>query len=520
MATDCIPQVTFKFYDHLKPVVALFDQAQASTDGGAVLLKALDEQLQLTDQLACCLVDRRDPDKIRHPLRDLLRQRIFGLACGYEDANDAARLADDPLHKLAVGRDPLTGAALASQPTLSRFENAVSPWTLARMGRTLAATVIAHHRERLQGRAQGITIDLAPTDDPTHGQQAFTFFNGHYDTWCYLPLVATLTFNDEAEQYLGAIVLRPGNSPATRGAAGLLRTLLRRLRHAFPGAALRVRVDGGFAGNAGLDCLEAQRVEYVVGLASNARLVRRAGRLLGEAYGLSKYSGRTEHVYGETGYAARSWSHRRRVIIKAEVVRLPERDPTCNPRFVVTNLGDTPATVYALYCQRGEMENRLKELHNGLALGRTSCSRFWANQFRVLLTTAASVLLQELRRQAHGTDCASAQVSTLRERLLKLAVWVERSARRLVMHLPQFAPWGDTWRRGAVAVGATPGSRGIMPCHNLHPYRRSAAGSVRKSRLPVSAHDGHGTPGILTLQRTPVGHRPARAGAHVLGPIA
>jgi len=520
MATDCIPQVTFKFYDHLKPVVALFDQAQASTDGGAVLLKALDEQLQLTDQLACCLVDRRDPDKIRHPLRDLLRQRLFGLACGYEDANDAARLADDPLHKLAVGRDPLTGAALASQPTLSRFENAVSPWTLARMGRTLAATVIAHHRERLQGRAQGITIDLAPTDDPTHGQQAFTFFNGHYDTWCYLPLVATLTFNDEAEQYLGAIVLRPGNSPATRGAAGLLRTLLRRLRHAFPGAALRVRVDGGFAGNAGLDCLEAQRVEYVVGLASNARLVRRAGRLLGEAYGLSKYSGRTEHVYGETGYAARSWSHRRRVIIKAEVVRLPERDPTCNPRFVVTNLGDTPATVYALYCQRGEMENRLKELHNGLALGRTSCSRFWANQFRVLLTTAAYVLLQELRRQAHGTDCASAQVSTLRERLLKLAVWVERSARRLVMHLPQFAPWGDTWRRGAVAVGATPGSRGIMPCHNLHPYRRSAAGSVRKSRLPVSAHDGHGTPGILTLQRTPVGHRPARAGAHVLGPIA
>jgi len=447
MATDCIPQVTFKFYDHLKPVVALFDQAQASTDGGAVLLKALDEQLQLTDQLACCLVDRRDPDKIRHPLRDLLRQRLFGLACGYEDANDAARLADDPLHKLAVGRDPLTGAALASQPTLSRFENAVSPWTLARMGRTLAATVIAHHRERLQGRAQGITIDLAPTDDPTHGQQAFTFFNGHYDTWCYLPLVATLTFNDEAEQYLGAIVLRPGNSPATRGAAGLLRTLLRRLRHAFPGAALRVRVDGGFAGNAGLDCLEAQRVEYVVGLASNARLVRRAGRLLGEAYGLSKYSGRTEHVYGETGYAARSWSHRRRVIIKAEVVRLPERDPTCNPRFVVTNLGDTPATVYALYCQRGEMENRLKELHNGLALGRTSCSRFWANQFRVLLTTAASVLLQELRRQAHGTDCASAQVSTLRERLLKLAVWVERSARRLVMHLPQFAPWGGRGRR-------------------------------------------------------------------------
>jgi Transposase DDE domain group 1 len=457
MATDCIPQVTFEFYDKLKPVVARFDQAQASTDGGVVLLKALDDRLRVTDQLAGGRVDRRDPDKIRHSLRDLLRQRIFGLACGYEDANDAARLADDPLQKLAVGRDPVTGATLASQPTLSRFENAVSPRGLYRMGRTLAMTVIAHHRQRLKGQAQRITIDLDPTDDPTHGQQELTFFNGHYDTWCYLPLVATLTFNDEAEQYLVAIVLRPGNSPATHGACGLLRTLLRRLRRAFPKAALRVRVDGGFAGNDWLDVLETERVEYVVGLAGNARLARRAGRLLGTAYGLSKLSGRTEHVYGETRYAARSWSHRRRMIIKAEVVRLPGRDPRCNPRFVVTNLRETPAAVYAVYCQRGDVENRLKELHEGLALGRTSGSRFWANQFRVLLTAAAYVLLQELRRHAQGTGCATAQVSTLRERLLKLAVWVERSVRRLVLHLPQFAPWGDTWCRVAMSVGAIPG---------------------------------------------------------------
>jgi len=457
MATDCIPQVTFEFYDHLKPVVARFDQAQASTDGGVVLLKALDDRLRVTDHLAAGLLDRRDPDKIRHSMRDLLRQRIFGLACGYEDANDAARLADDPLHKLAVGRDPVTGAPMASQPTLSRFEHAMSPRMLYRASRTPATTVIAHHRDRLKGQAQRITIDLDPTDDPTHGQQELTFFNGHYDTWCYLPLVATLTFNDESEQYLVAIVLRPGNSPATRGARGLLRTLVRRLRQAFPTAALRVRVDGGFAGNDWLDVLEAQRVEYVVGLASNARLVRRAGRLLGEAYGLSKYSGHTEHVFGETRYAARSWPHRRRVIIKAEVVRLPGRDPKCNPRFVVTNLRETPATVYAIYSQRGDMENRLKELQDGLALGRTSCTRFWANQFRVLLTAAAYVLLQELRRQAQGTACATAQVHTLRERLLKLAVWVERSVRRLVLHLPQCAPWGETWRRVAVAVGATAG---------------------------------------------------------------
>ena len=457
MATDCIPQVTFEFYDKLKPVVARFDQAHASTDGGVVLLTALDHQLKLTDHLAACLFDRRDPDKIRHSVRDLLRQRIFGLACGYEDGNDAARLADDPLHKLAVGRDPFTGAALASQPTLSRFENTVGPRALFQMGRTVADTVIAHHRCRLKGRAQRITIDLDPTDDPTHGQQEFTFFNGHYDAWCYLPLVATLTFNDDAEHYLVAVVLRPGNSPAKRGAFGLVRRLLRRLRRAFPKATLRMRVDGGFAGNDWLDFLEMEQVEYVVGLASNARLERRAGRLLGEAYGLSKYSGRTEHVYGETLYAARSWAHRRRVIIKAEVVRLPGRDPKCNPRFVVTNLRETPAAVYAVYCQRGDMENRLKELHEGLALDRTSCSRFWANQFRVLLTTAAYVLLQELRQRAQGTECATAQITTLRERLLKLAVWIERSVRRLVLHLPRTAPWGATWRRLAVALGAVPG---------------------------------------------------------------
>jgi hypothetical protein len=327
---------------------------------------------------------------------------------------------------------------------------------LYRASRTLAATVIAHHRDRLKGRAQRITLDLDPTDDPPHGQQELTFFNGHYDTWCYLPLVATLTVNDESEHYLVAIVLRPGNSPATRGARGLLRTLVRRLRQAFPTAALRVRVDGGFAGKNWLNVLEAQRVEYVVGLASNARLVRRAGRVLGEAYGLSKYSGRTEHVFGETCYAARSWTHPRRVIIKADVMRLPGRDPKCNPRFVVTNLREAPAAVYTVYCQRGDMENRLKELPDGLALGRTSCTRFWANPCRVLLTAAAYVLLQEWRRQAQSTVCANAPVSTLRERLLKLAVWVERSVRRLVLHLPQCAPWGDTGRRVAIAVGATP----------------------------------------------------------------
>jgi hypothetical protein len=406
--------------------------------------------------LAGCLVDERQPGKIQHQAIELIRQRVFGLVCGYADCNDAARLADDPIHKLLIERDPIAGPALASQPTLSRFENAVGWPELRDMAHMLADIVIEEQRRRRRGRAERITIDLDPTDDPTHGQQQFTFFNGHYDAWCYLPLVATVTFNDEREQWAVAAVLRPGNVPATRGARGLLRRLLGKLRQAFPAATVRVRLDGGFAHPHLFAFLDRERVEYVVAMASNARLEKRARRLMGKARMRSKATGQTAHLYGETRYAARSWKRKRRVIIKAEVVRHPGRDPKNNPRFVVTNLPDPPQTVYAFYCGRGDVENRLKELHHGLEMDRTSCSAFLANQFRVLLTLTAYLLFQELRRRAAKTVCADAQVPTLRERLIKLAVWVERSARRIVLHLPTTFPWLPTWRQIAQAVGATP----------------------------------------------------------------
>jgi hypothetical protein len=214
-------------------------------------------------------------------------------------------------------------------------------------------------------------------------------------------------------------------------------------------------LDGGFAGNPLLDFLEAEGVEYVIGLAGNARLEKRVRRLMGRARVLSRATGETAHLFGETRYAAKKWSHKRRVIMKAEVVRHPGRDPKNNPRFVVTNLPHTPAHVYAIYCARGDMENRLKELHHGLELDRTSCSRFTANQFRVLLTAAAYVLFQELQRRAQGTACAGAQVTTLRERLFKVAVWIERSVRRIVLHLPTAFPWLRPWQQLARAVGAT-----------------------------------------------------------------
>ena len=244
MSTDPTTQsVLFPNLFSGKQVVAKFDQAHSSSDGGAILLKAIDEKLGLSERLARCIDDPRQPGKVRHAIEELLRQRVFGIACGYEDANDAARIADDPVHKLLAGRSPIEGESLASQPTLSRFENGGRRSDLYRMGDALADAVVGRHRQRLRGKARRITIDMDPTDDPTHGQQEFAFFNGHYGSWCYLPMVATLTFNDESEQYLVAAVLRPGNAPSSQGAIGILRRLLVKLRTAFPKARLRPRTE-------------------------------------------------------------------------------------------------------------------------------------------------------------------------------------------------------------------------------------------------------------------------------------
>jgi hypothetical protein len=439
--------------------VATFDQQHASSDGGAVLLKAAERRYGLIKGLARCLVDDRQPAKVRHTLADLLAQRMFGLACGHADANDADRLADDPIHKLLLGRDPVAGDPLASQPTISRFENHVGRQELYAMGLELAARVIERHRDRLRGRARQITIDLDPTDDPTHGAQQLTFFNGHYDSWCYLPLLAFVTFDAEPEQYLCAAVLRPGNASAPQGARGVLRRLIDLLRIAFPHARFLVRLDGGFATPEILDALDAEpRLDYVVAMAENSRLTPLAEPAMVPARAQSEASGQTEHVYTEARYAARTWSQERRVVIKAEVVRLPGRTPRDNPRFVITNLRQSPRFVYeAVYCARGDIENRIKELHDGLQIGRTSCCRFWANQFRVLLTAAAYVLMQELRLRAARTACARVQVSWLRERLLKLGAHVVVSVRRIVLHLPTATPDRHAWRQIALALGARTG---------------------------------------------------------------
>jgi hypothetical protein len=440
-----------------KQLVVKLEEEHSSSDGGAVLLKGIDEGLGLTASLAACLRDSRQPGKIAHAFEELVRQRVFAIALGYPDANDARELANDPVHKLLVDRDPVHGETLASQPTLSRFENTVQTTDLYRMAEALADCVIERHRRRLGKRCRHITLDFDPTDDPTHGQQEFTFFHGYYDTYCYLPLIGTMTFNEEAEQYLFCAALRPGNSKASQGLVPILSRVLAKLEAAFPQARIRVRLDGGFGNPEVLDFLDEAGVEYAVGLQATKPLKRRARRALGTARRLSRERGETAHVFGETLYQTkRSWPHKRRVVYKAEVVRLAGREPKDNERFVVTNLPHTPKRVYAIYTDRGDPENRIKELKNDLSMDRTSCSRFLANQFRVLLTAAAYVLMQELRFRARHTDCARAQVGTLRLRLLKLAAWIEVSVRRIVLHLPRRFPGRPAWLRVATRVGAIP----------------------------------------------------------------
>ncbi|MGH3848203.1 MAG: IS1380 family transposase [Pseudonocardiaceae bacterium] len=444
-----------------KPIKLKFDEPHSSSDGGALLLKAVDQKLQLTSALATCLVDQRQGGKVRHSIEDLLRQRIYGMAGGYADANDAARLAADPIFKLLLDRCPVTGTELSSQPTLSRFENAVGPRENYRLAMALALSVIQHQQQqRRRGKkVRCITIDLDTTEDPTHGQQQFTFFNAHYDNHCYLPLLGFLTFDDEPEQYLVTALLRPGNaSEKSPVVVGLLARLVALVRAAFPKATLKLRLDGGFAGPAMLDYLDSvPRLEYVCGFAKNAVLMRAAEPLLVAARELAQQTNHRTQVFGECLYQARSWEQPRRVVIKAEIVYNPRGEPKDNPRFVVTNKRRSAKFVYQkAYCSRGEIENRIKELHHGLEIDRTSCPSFWANQFRVLLTAAAYALMQELRRQASRTTLARAQVSTLREQLFKLSARIEASVRRIVVHLPQSFAFAYEWTSIARRLGAAP----------------------------------------------------------------
>jgi hypothetical protein len=444
-----------------KPVRATFDTSNLSSDAGLLLLASVDRRNGLTEALCAQMVDPRQAGKVEHSLHDLFRQRVYSIAAGYADGNDATHLRDDPMLKLACDRSAVEGGDLASQPTLSRIERSLSGRTLILIGRQFERERIARFAKHFPSARQ-VTIDLDATVDPTHGQQAFSFFNGFYDTHCFLPLLGFLSADGARQQFAYHARLRPGTGPAARGVIPLLRRTVAMLRERLPKAKILVRMDGGFVNPHLLEVLDRLRVRYVLGLGSNSVLRRRSTRFLRGLRREVRTTGRAARRFGTLSYAARTWGRQRRVVVKAEVLPPPatggDGQRKVNLRFVVTNLKSSSPHVYeAVYCDRGDSENRIKELKNDLEMDRTSSTSYLANQFRVLATATAYALYQELQWELRATSLAAAQVGTLRLRLVKLAARVEESVRRFVIHLPLACPNAREWCQVARRLGALSG---------------------------------------------------------------
>jgi len=448
-----VPQQTVMFEGLFRKSVQVeFSEPDLSSSGGLLLLKQLDESLGLTRALAECLTDSRQAGKVEFDLLTLIQQRVFGICCGYEDANDVARYRDDGMMKLACDRDPTDSSSVSSQSTLSRFENQVTAPELYRMSEMLFDLVASRHRKRLGRRLERVIIDLDATVNYTHGQQQLTMFNKFYDGHCYLPLMGFLSFNDEPEQYACATVLRSG-SPGSSGDIPTLMRLIARTRCHFPSAEIVVRLDNGFASPELFDLLDQYGVKYLVGFAKNSVLSDYSSDALSKARAAFRRSGDTIPFYGSTwGYKAKSWGKsRRRTLYKAEVVSHEGREPRDNVRYVVTNMKGRARDLYRLYVGRGDCENRIKEAKLGLRSDRMSCPRFLANQFRALLSTAALVLFQELRIRARRTPAATWQVERIRLFLIQIGARVSASVRRIRIRLPRSHPWSDLWLRLAAA---------------------------------------------------------------------
>jgi hypothetical protein len=415
-------------------VVGDFDGGRLTSDGGGLLLREADRQLALTERLANCLTDPRDPSKVIHDQQTMLAQRIHGIALGYEDLNDHDTLRDDPLMAVLAKKTPAADDPLASSPTLCRFENRIDRAALARMAAVLVDTFIDSHRRP----PKQLVLDFDATDDPIHGGQEGRFFHGYYDGYCFLPLYVFC-----GDQLLVAY-LRRSNIDASKHTRAILKLLVRRLRQVWPAVRIIIRGDSGFCRWRLMRWCEKHDVDYVFGITRNQVLERMAEPFRGRAERAFEQTGRKQRRFHEIRYAAASWDRERRVVVKAEHLLQGS-----NTRFVVTSLaGRRPAQIYdGLYTARGDMENRIKEQQLHLFADRTSCHRFVANQFRLLLASAAYVLVDHLRRTAlKDTELACAQVDTIRLKLFKVAARVRTSVRRVVLHFSSGYPYQRLFR--------------------------------------------------------------------------
>lgn len=418
-----------------KKIAADFTGGTLTSDGGGLLLREVDRRLGLIDRLTECLTDPRDPAKIRHDLRTMLVQRIFGLALGYEDLNDHQTLRHDPLFAVLANKPARPEEPLASSPTLCRFENRIDRQTLVRM----SAVLVENFIHSFEAPPQELVLDFDATDDAVHGKQEGRFFHGYYDHYCFLPLYVF------CEDRLLVSYLRPSNIDGALHAWAILKLLVQRFREVWPKVRIIVRGDSGFCRWKMMRWCDRRKVFYVLGIAKNSVLERHAASFLEEAEARFQESGVKQRYFHEVRYAAKTWDQQRRVIVKAE--RLLEGP---NLRFVVTNLHDRkPQDVYdGLYIARGDMENRIKEQQGMLFADRTSCHAFLANQFRLLLSSTAYLLVEHLRRTTlHDTELAGAQVSTIRLKLFKVAARVMVSVRRVILNLSSAYPLQTLFRK-------------------------------------------------------------------------
>src|SRR3989454_815365 len=420
-----------------KAVELDFDGGRLSSDAGIVLLKDIDDQLGLTRDLATVLNDPRDLRRIAFTLEDLLKQRVYQIVAGYEDANDANTLRDDPIFKLMLDRLPETGDSLASQPTISRFENCVSRPELYRMARVLLDHFIASYAKP----PQVIVLDVDDTEDRVHGQQEHARYDGYYGGYCFMPLHLyeglsgrLMTTILKAKRLTGAQML------------AVLKRLVKRLRQAWPDTLLIFRGDSHFAYPEVMQWIDEQSdLSYVTGLTSNNVLKELARQVVEQTTRAYARDGGKITRFHSTRYQAQTWSHPRRVVIKVEV-----SNQGVNTRFVVTDMEQarTKVLYQKIYCARGQAENEIKDHKLYLKSDRTSCHRFEANQFRLLLHSAAYVLLDTLRREVlRTTPWASATMETIQLRLLKLGARVQELTDRITISLPSSCPVAPVLRR-------------------------------------------------------------------------
>ena len=457
MSTEC-NQFVFGFHPlKHREIRAQFDGGAITTEGGGLLLREVEKRIGIVRQFAACFRDYRNPDLIEHSVEELVAQRVYGLALGYEDLNDHEELRKDPLLAVLVEKSDLAGEVLAGKSTLNRLE--LTPATAT--AKTRYKKIVADHAavDRLfvdvflaahPQAPQQIILDLDATDDPLHGNQEGGFFHGYYGHYCYLPLYIFC-----GEFLLGAR-LRPSNIDASAGSVEELQRIVKQIRAAWPKVRILVRADSGFCREELMAWCEAESVDYVLGLAKNERLKAQIKKELTKAERQYQETRRAARIFKEFYYKTRkSWSVQRRVVAKAEHLEKGE-----NPRFVVTSLPaeewSASALYEQLYCARGDMENRIKE-QLMLFADRTSTAYLRSNQLRLYFSSVAYVLLQMLRHLGlQGTELAKAQCTTIRLKLLKIGALIRISVRKVWVSLAGGYPYVALFRQVHEKLWALP----------------------------------------------------------------